>query len=107
MTSPKWRAGCGRAARKSEFAGIADQDIELAIAVQKCRRHFVDFNELAEVERDESGRSAYRSDRVVNLFETADGACRQDDMCALASETNRNRGADAARGPRYQHDFAG
>ena len=90
-----------------ELTGIADQDVEPAIAFVEGRRQFVDLCEIAQVEGHERGAAATGTNGVVELFEAADRARSQHDMRAFAGKAQRDRGADAARGSGDQRDLAG
>ncbi len=79
-----------------EFTGVADQDVEPAIAFVEGRRQFVDLCEIAQVEGYQRGAAATGANGVVELFERADRARRQRDMGPFAGKAQRHRGADAA-----------
>src|SRR5205823_2279729 len=91
----------------AELRGIAEEDVEPAVAVEQLCREFVDLDEIAQVDRNERGAAAGSPDRVVDFFETPHRARRQDNMRALGGKAQSNGGADAARGPGDQRDSVG
>src|SRR5437667_7626347 len=90
----------------AELSGIADQNVEPAVALVKRRGQFVDLDEIAQVERHQRGAAAGGADPVIGLFEATDRARGQHKLGALAGEAFRHRGADAARGAGDQRDLA-
>src|SRR6266849_307669 len=91
----------------AELGGIADEDVEPAVAVEQPRREFVDLDEIAQVDGNERGTAADRPDGVVDFFETPHRTRRQHDMRPLGGKVPGDGGADAARGPGDQRDLAG
>src|SRR5437867_3902210 len=91
----------------AELGGIADKDVEPAIAVEELRREFIDLDKIAQVDRNERGAAADGPDGVVDFFETTHRARRHHDMCALSGKAPCDGGADAARGSGDQRDPAG
>ena len=87
--------------------GIADQDVEPAIALVERRPEPGDALGIPQVERHERRRAAGGADRIVELFEPAHGARDRHDVGAGLRELQRQRGTDAARGAGDERDAAG
>ena len=92
---------------RTEFGGIANQDVEPAIAVEERCRELVDLDEIAQIDGDEGGAAADGTDGVVDFLETAHRPRREDDMSALARKALGDGCTDAARGAGDQCDFVG
>src|SRR5258705_10372000 len=78
-------------------AGIADEDVELAMALMQRRAKPGDAVEIGEVERHQRRAAAAFSDLVVELFETALRSRHRNHMRAAIRELARAGIADAAR----------
>src|SRR6185312_6722391 len=90
----------------AEFGGVADEDVEPAVAFVKRRGQLVDLDELAQVERHQRRLAAGRAHLVVNLLEAADRAPDQHHMGAFRGKALGHRGADPAGGAGYERDPA-
>src|ERR1700682_3297657 len=90
--------------RRRQDAGIAEQDVELAMAFLKRERKPGDAVIVLHVDRNERGGTAYRPDAVVEFLETADGAGDGEDMRALFGQREGGRRANAARGAGDERD---
>ena len=84
--------------QRTEDAGVADEDVELAPALEQRRPELIDLVALAEIELQQRRLAAARADLVVELLERADGARGDDDVGAVLGEGERDGPADAARG---------
>src|SRR5215471_5569424 len=91
---------------RTKFGGITDQNVKPSVALEECRRKLVYLDEVAQIEGHEGSAAAGCANPVVDLFQSADRACRQYNMRALARKTLGNRCADAARSTRNQRDVA-
>ena len=91
----------------AEFGRVADEDVEPPVTLVERRRQLVDLDELAQIDRHQSGAAAGGMDPVVDFFEAARGARRQYDMRPFAGKPLGDGGADAARGAGDQRDLAG
>src|SRR5258706_10826575 len=88
-------------------AGIADEDVELAMALMQRRAKPGDAVEVGEVERHQRRAAAVLSDLVVELFETALRSRHRNHMRAGFRERARCRIADAARCAGDESDTGG
>src|ERR1700724_2153873 len=88
-------------------AGIADQNVEFAVALMQRRAEPGDTVEVGEIERHQSGGSAVLSDLVVELFEPGLGPRHRHHMRAGFCQRPRGGIADAARGAGDQSDTGG
>ncbi len=88
-------------------AGIADQNIELAVALMQRRAEPGDAVEIGEIERHQRRAAAVLADLVVEFFQPALGARDRDDMRAGFGQRARGGIADAARGAGDQSDAGG
>src|ERR1700733_5514132 len=88
-------------------AGIADEDIELAVTFMQRRAEPGDAVEIGEVERHQSGAAAVLADLVIELFEAALRPRHRDNMRAGLGQRARGGIADAARSAGYQSDAGG
>ena len=95
-------------AQTAEHRGIADEDIEAAVALMQRGAQLVDQFALAKVERHQHGgiAAAGGADFIVCFFEAAGGARHQNEPRAFGGEALRHRAADAARGAGHQGDAA-
>src|SRR4030088_3198588 len=97
---PERRGGAGD-------AGIADEDVELAMAFMQRRAEPGDAVEIGQIERHQGRSSAVFADFVVELFEPALRARHRNHMRAGFGERTRGAIADAARGAGDQSDTGG
>src|ERR1700730_10488930 len=88
-------------------AGIADEDVELAMAFMECCAKPGEAVEVGEVERHQRGAAAVFADLVVELFKPALGPRHRHDVRALPGERARGGIADAARGAGDEGDTGG
>src|SRR5258706_16079403 len=88
-------------------AGIADENVELGVALMQRSAKARDAVEIYQVERHQRGASAVLSDFVIQLFKAALGACHRDDMRAGLCQRPRSGIADAARGAGDESDAGG
>src|SRR5579871_2016716 len=88
-------------------AGIADENVELAMPLMQCSaepRHTV---EIGEAERHQGRRAAGFADLVVELFQPALCARHRHDVRAGLGERERRGITDAARGAGHEGDAVG
>ena len=104
---PCLRLDVAERGERPENAGIADEHIQPPVALGERRAEPRDPLEVLEVERHQRRGATGSADRVVKLFETADGAGDRDHMRARARQRERGRVADAARGAGDERDLAG
>ena len=90
-----------------ELAGIADQPVEVTPAIKDHASQPVDAVTLAQIERHKRAGPARLLDRVVEVFESADGAGDGDHMRAAARCLERCLIANAAARPGDEDDLAG
>ena len=83
---------------RDQNAGIADQDVELAVAFMQCGTKPRDAVEVGEIERHQGGAAAVFLDLVVELFKAALGSRHRDHMGAGFRQRKRGGIADTARG---------
>ena len=88
-------------------AGIADENVELAVALMQRRAEPRDAVEIGEVERHQRGAAAVFADLVVEFFQPALRARDGHDMRAGAGKRARRGVADAARGAGDERDAGG
>ena len=88
-------------------AGIADEDVEFAVALMQRGAKPGAAVEIAEVERHQGRAAAVLTDLVVELFEPALRARHRHDMGALLGKRARGGIADAARGAGHESDAGG
>ena len=93
--------------QRSENAGVADEDVEPAIALAQRGGEAVDAGIVLQVERHQRRGAAGGADGVVEFLQPADGARHRDDMRAGLGERQRGRVADAARGAGDERDAVG
>jgi len=105
--APQRRVDMAERREHAELAGIADQDVEPAIALVKRGGQLIDLDEIAQVEGHQRRAAAGGTDPVVGLFEATDRAAGQDEMGALAGEPLCHRRTKAAGGAGDQRDLAG
>ena len=110
LTAKAWSKSltsrCADRGDGAEHAGIADQPVELAPALEDRRAQPVDAVAVAQIERHERRFAAGRLDVVVEFFETAHRARDGDDMRAAAARFERGLIADAAARPGDEDDLA-
>src|SRR5713226_9497311 len=97
---PERRGGTGD-------AGIADENVELAMTLMQRRAKPGDAVEVGEVERHQGRAAAVFSDLVVELFETALRSGNRNHMRAGLGKRARGRIADAARCAGHESDTGG
>src|SRR3569832_1407364 len=83
--------------QRPEHAGIADHDVELAVALVDREREARDAVRILHVDRYQRGRAADGLDAVVELFEPARGARDSDDMGAGLRQLHGYLRADSTR----------
>src|ERR1700692_978844 len=88
-------------------AGIADENVELAMTFTQPRAEPGDAVEIGEIERHQSGAAAVLSDLVIELFEAALRPRHRDNMRAGLGQCARGGIADAARCAGYESDAGG
>ena len=86
-----------RRRQRPEQAGVADENIELAPALEDRGAEPVERRKIGDVAGNERRLAAERADFVIQRFERALGAGQGDDMGAAARQLQRNGAADAAR----------
>src|SRR6187455_2033479 len=94
---PERRGGTGD-------AGIADENVELAVALMQRGAEPRDAVEIGEVERHQRGAAAVLADLVVEFLKAALRASDGHDMSAGAGQRTRGGMADAARGAGDERD---
>src|SRR5258708_37526234 len=88
-------------------AGIADENVELAMTLVQRRAEPGDAVEIGEIERHQSGAAAVLADLVIELFEAALRPRHRDNMRAGLGQRACGGIADAARSAGYQSDAGG
>ena len=88
-------------------AGIADENVDLAVALMQRRAQPGDAVEIGEVERHQRGAAAVFADLVVEFLQPALRARDGHDMRAGAGKRARGGIADAARGAGDEGDTGG
>ena len=88
-------------------AGIADEDVELAVALMQRSAEAGDAVGVGEVERHQRGAAAVLPDLVVEFFQPALRARHRHDMRAGFCQRARGGIADAARGAGDESDAGG
>src|SRR6266849_1073047 len=88
-------------------AGIADENIELAVTFVQRRSKPGNAVEIGQVKRHQRGAAAVLADLVVELFEPALRPRHRNDMRAGFCQRTRRGTADAARGPGNEGDTGG
>src|SRR4051812_1072430 len=88
-------------------AGIADQDIELAVALVQRRPEPGNALEIGEIERDQRRAAAIAADDVVEFLQPTLSSRHRDDMGAGPGQGAGGGMADAARGTGDQSDTGG
>ena len=88
----------GQRSDRAEDAGVAEEDVDAAPALEGRRAQAIDAGVVLEVEWDQCCRTALGLDLVVEVFEATDGARDRDHMRAGGRQSHRRRPADAARG---------
>ena len=85
--------------QRAQQAGVADQDVQLAVALVQRRAQTVQAVEVAQVVGRQHGLLATGgADLVVQFLQAAHGTRDEHELRALGGETLGDRGADAARG---------
>ncbi|MGY3459547.1 hypothetical protein ACVWW5_004997 [Bradyrhizobium sp. LM3.4] len=92
---------------RAEHAGIADEDVELAVAFVQAGAEPRDAVGIGEVERHQRCAAAVIADLVVELFQPALRARHSHDMRAGPRERLGRGEADAARGAGDESDAVG
>ena len=88
-------------------AGIADENVELAVALMQRRAKPGDAVEIGEIERHQGGAAAVLTDLVVEFLEPALRSRHRHDMRAGLRQRARGGIADAARGAGDESDAGG
>ena len=88
-------------------AGIADENVELAVALMQRGAKPGDAVEIGEVERHQCGAAAVVADLVVEFLEAALRARHRHHMRAGLCQRARGGIADAARGAGDESDTGG
>src|SRR5512143_2745025 len=88
-------------------AGIADENVELAMTLMQRGAETGDSVEVGEVERHQGRSSARLSDLVVEFFEAGLRSRHRHDMRAGPGQRARGGIADAARGAGHESDTGG
>ena len=92
--------------KRAEDAGVADENVELAPALEKRRTELIDLVALAEIELSAGSPVPPRcTDLVVELFQRAVVRAEMTTWAPSAREQG-DRPADAARGPGNEGDLA-
>ncbi len=97
----------GERRQRPEHAGVADECVELAPALEERGAEPVERVEIGEVAGNERRFAAQRANLVVEFFKRALGARERDDMRAASGELQRQRAADAARRAGDESDAGG
>src|SRR5882672_4951570 len=97
---PERRGGAGD-------PGIADENVELAVAFMQCSTKPCDTVEVGQIERHQGRSSAVLSDLVVEFFEAALRSRHHNDVRAGFGQRTRGGIADAARGAGDESDAGG
>ena len=92
---------------RSGDAGIADENIELAVALMQRSPEPGDAVKVGEVERHQRGAAAVFADLVVELFEARLRSRHRHDMRTGFCERARGGIADATRGAGDESDTGG
>src|SRR5687768_9256062 len=90
-----------------EHAGIGEQHVELAPALEDRLAEPVDSRIVLDIERYKRGGAAELADGVVQFLQPADGARHGNHVGAGRREALRSLVADAARSARDDGDSAG
>src|ERR1700724_4795723 len=93
--------------RRPGDAGIADKNIELAVAFMQRRAKAGDAIKIGEIERHQGRSAAVFPALVVELFEPALRTCHRNHMRTQLCECARGGIADAARGSGDESDTGG
>src|SRR5450755_2264142 len=88
-------------------AGIADQDVELAMALVQRGAEPGDAVDIAQAERHQRGAAAVFADVVIEFFQAALGARQRHDVRALPGKRACDGVTDAARGAGDESDAGG
>ena len=88
-------------------AGIADENVELAVALMQRRAEPRDALEIGEVERHQRGAAATFTDLVVEFLEAALRSRHRHDMRTGLGECEGRGIADAAGGAGNEGDTGG
>ncbi len=88
-------------------AGIADENVELAVTFIERRAEPGDAVEIGQVERHQCRAAAVLADLVIEFFEAALRSRHRDHMRAGLCQRARGGIADAARGAGHQSDTGG
>ena len=92
---------------RAGHAGIADENVELAVTLMQRRAQAGDAFEIGEIERHQRRTAADFADLVVELFEAALRPRHGNDMRAGFGQRDRGGIADAARGAGDESDTGG
>ena len=79
----------------TENSGIADKDIELAVALGDGAAKAIDGVALGQIEGDQRGARSGFPYPIIGLLEPAYGAGDQEELGALGGEALGDRGANA------------
>src|ERR1700682_136163 len=85
-------------------AGIADENVELGVALMQRSAKASDAVEICQGERHQRGAAAVLSDFIVEFLKAALRPRHRDDMRAGLGESSRGGIADAARGAGDESD---
>src|SRR5258708_36588265 len=88
-------------------AGIADENIELAVTLMQRRSKPGNAVEIGQVKRHQRGAAAVLADLVVELFKPALRPRHRNDMRAGFCQRTRRGPAEAAPAPGNRGDTAG
>lgn len=82
---------------RAKHAGIGNEDVEFTPAFVDRATELVDRRHVGKVEGHQRRRAAHRLDRVVEFFETADGAGAGNHMGSGLGQFESGEIADTAR----------
>src|SRR5262249_42309678 len=105
--APGVRRDVAERRERTQNAGIGDEDVELAPALQDGGAEGVKLVGALEVELDERRAAPCGADLVIELLEAADGARKKHGMRPGPGEAEPHRPADAARGAGDEGNAAG
>lgn len=89
----------GQGRHHAECTRIADENVQPLEPFEKRRTQRVDGFEIGQIARDERRFTAGSLDFVIDLFQSAHGARKQDHMGTLGGEACGNGAPDPTRGP--------
>ena len=84
--------------QRTQNAGIANQNVELAPALEDRRAQPVDGVEIGQIERNERGFAADLADLVIDFLQAAHSAGDQDRVRAFSGKGQCDRAANATGG---------